>query len=115
MRHFRHLSRAEITDIVVSHNSGETQASLARRFGVDHSTIIYHVRKYEGSYLEDGSIYAVVKANVRSVCVHPSSRCTLCGEMRDELLRTERDQIRRLEAQLSDANSRLRIAGLNVE
>lgn len=115
MRQFRHLSRAEISEIIVSHNAGETQASLAQRFGVDHSTIHYHLNKYQKAYPEQGGIYAVIKVNVRKTCVHPSSRCTLCGKMRDELSRVERETIRQLRANLKDAMMRLRLAGEDVE
>lgn len=115
MRQFRHLSRTEISEIIVSHNAGETQASLAQRFGVDHSTIHYHLNKYQRAYPEQGGIYSLIKINIRKTCVHPSSRCTLCGKMKDELSRTEREIIRKLRAHLEDAKMRLRLAGEDVE
>ena len=115
MRHFRHLSRAEITDIVFSFEAGEKQADLARRFNVDHSTINYHVEKFRTAYPEQGDIYAVIKTDIRRTCVHPSSRCTFCGTMKDELQRSERELITRLTRELADAQTTLRMAGLLVE
>lgn len=115
MRNFRHLNNDEITEIVMAFTGGESQASLAKRFSVDHSTIHYHVNKFDRSYPEQGGIYAVLKTKVRKECHHPSSRCTLCGTMRDEFSRIEREQIRKLTIALKDAHSRLRVAGLFVE
>ena len=87
MRHFRHLGRDEITEIIVSYNSGVRQADLARQFNVDHSTIDYHVRKYQTAYPEQGGIYSLIKIGIKRECHHPSSKCTLCGLMSDELRR----------------------------
>jgi hypothetical protein len=115
MRSFRHLSKAEISDIVASHYGGESQASLARRLNVDHSTIHYHLRQYERAYPEEGGVYALIKVETRKVCIHPSARCTICGEMSDMLMRGEREEIRKLTVALEEANSRLRVAGLFVE
>lgn len=115
MRHFRHLTKAEISDIVASHAQGETQASLARRYGIDHSTVHYHVQAYERAYPEQGGIYAVIKVDTRKTCLHPSSRCTICGEMKDELIRVERETIRTLSERLERANSLLRTEGYDVE
>lgn len=115
MRTFRHLTRDEIADIIACHTGGETQASLALRFEVDHSTINYHVKRYRQAYPEGGGIYAAIKTQARKICIHPSGRCTLCGEMWDELRRQERDIIERLTKALSTANSRLRSAGFPVE
>jgi transposase-like protein len=112
MRHFRHLSGTEITEIVVAFNDGESQASLARRFGVDHSTINYHVAKYQEAYPEQGGIYAYLKVRTRRDCIHPSGRCTTCGEMWDMLARKERDQIAGLTKQLTEARRLLAAAGL---
>lgn len=115
MRHFRHLTRAEITEIIVSHNAGEMQADLARRFGVDHSTINYHLGKYRAAYPEQGGIYSLIKVDVARVCLHPSSKCTLCGEMRDEIRREETEIIAKLRRALDAANYTLRVHGLGVE
>lgn len=115
MRSFRHLKPAEISEIISAHHAGVSQAELARRFSVDHSTIHYHLEKFERSYPEEGGVYAVLKAKVRKVCAHPSGRCNFCGEMWDGLMRQERTQIATLTRKLADAQSRLRIAGLPVE
>lgn len=115
MRSFRHLSQSEISEIVTLHGDGVPKPVLAEQFGVDRSTITYHLTKFQRSYPEDGSVYAVIKSQVRKKCAHPSGRCTFCGEMWDELRRVEREQIRALTARLEDAHSRLRIAGLAVE
>lgn len=110
-RSFRHLSRAEISQIVSRFSLGETKAELARAFNVDHSTIIYHLDKYERAYPEQGGIYAFIKVEKKKSCLHPSARCTLCSEMWDKLERQETEHIRRLRGLLAEANSRLRIAG----
>lgn len=115
MRHFRHLTRSEISEIVVAHQEGQTRAAIAQRYDVDPSTVSYHIQKFERAYLEEGTVYSLVKVDIRKTCVHPSSRCTFCGIMRDELARTERETIRTLTARLHNANSKLRMAGLPVD
>jgi len=115
MRTFRHLTRSEIADIVHSHSAGEKQADLARRFSVDHSTINYHVAKYERAYPEEGGVYSLIKVEKRKVCIHPSGRCTICGEMWDELRRVEREAVRTLTQRLDRANASLRVSGFPVE
>lgn len=113
MRTFRHLTKDQITDIIVSFTSGQaTKAELARRYTVDHSTIIYHLEKYQAAYPEEGGIYSFMKVKVRRECLHPSGRCTLCGEMWDKLERQERATIRRLTKQLAEASHRLEAAGI---
>lgn len=112
MRSFRHLTSTEIRDIITSHLAGVTQAALARRFGVDHSTIHYHLEKFREAYPEQGGIYAYVKVSVRRECLHPSGRCTVCGEMWDKLERQERATIRSLKKQLAAPTSRLEAAGI---
>jgi len=113
MRHFRHLTKDEITDIIVSFTGGrESKADLARRYEVDHSTIIYHLDKYQAAYPEQGGIYAYMKIKARRECIHPSGRCTLCGEMWDKLERQERATIRRLTKELASATDRLAAAGI---
>ena len=115
MRTFRHLTSDEISDIILSFNEGESKASLARRFNIDHSTIHYHLKKYERSYPEQGGIYAFLKVRVKKVCTHPSSRCTLCGEMWDQIMRAERDENARLTRELKKAQELLGTAGMLVE
>lgn len=113
MRTFRHLTKDEITDIIVSFTGGkETKADLARRYAVDHSTIIYHLDKYKTAYPEQGGIYAFIKVKVRRECLHPSGRCTICGEMWDKLERLERSIIRKLKKDLVAATDRLAAAGI---
>lgn len=113
MRHFRHLTKDEITDIIISFTSGrENKAALARRYTVHHTTIGYHLGKYREAYPEDGGIYAYLKVRVRRECLHPSGRCTVCGEMWDKLERIERRTIRRLGKKLAEATERLRAAGI---
>lgn len=113
MRSFRHLTKAEITDIIVAHTNGrQSQAQLARIYGVDHSTISYHLKRFKGAYPEQGGIYAYMKVKVRRDCIHPSGRCTLCGEMWDKLERQERSTIRRLTKQLASASAALTAAGI---
>lgn len=115
MRHFRHLNQAEISQIIARYYAGETQTALADEFQIDRSTIHYHVDKYERAYPEQGGIYSVIKVETRRTCLHPSSRCSVCGEMWDQLARNERDEIERLTKSLAAAHSRLRIAGEYVE
>ena len=75
----------------------------------------YHVNRYDDAYPEDRSVYAVIKAKQKKACLHPSSRCTLCGLMRDELYRTEWRTIERLTEELAVATRKLVRAGLAVE
>lgn len=115
MRSFRHLSRAEISEIIVRHHQGETNVALATSFGVDPSTISYHIKQYERAYPEQGGIYAFIKIRVRKTCIHPSARCTLCSLMWDQIARAERDEIIALKRALDAANSKLRVCGMPVE
>lgn len=112
MRTFRHLTRAEITDLIVRHYQGEKNSVLAAELKVDASTVSYHIKKYERAYPEQGGVYALVKADMQRVCVHPSGRCTICAVMWDELRREERNRITELERDLAEAKERLRAAGL---
>lgn len=114
-RRLPRLTRAEIAEIVQAAHDGETHTSLALRFEVDRTTISYHLKKFDLAYPEQGGVYAIIKAQARQACVHPSSRCTFCGQMQDELMRGERETIRLLTQQLTDARQRLRRAGLPVE
>lgn len=114
-RQSRHLGQREISEIIVSYHGGESQAAIARRFNIDHSTVHYHLRKYEESYPEQGGVYAFIKTDIKQVCLHPSKRCTCCGEMWDELNRKEKDEIRSLTERLKRANSKLVVAGFAVE
>jgi transposase-like protein len=114
-RTFRHLTTAEISDIVLSFNQGVSKAELARRYDIDHSTIHYHIAKYERSYPEQGGIYAVIKVGVKRVCQHPSSRCTVCGDMWDQILHAEREENDRLKRELKKAHKVIELAGLLVE
>ena len=114
-RHFRHLTRAEISEIIARHKGGETNVALAQEFRCDPSTISYHVTKFERSYPEEGGVYALIKVQMRKTCVHPSGRCNYCGDMWDGLMREERETIQKLTRELEDAKSRLRVAGLLME
>ena len=115
MRHFRQLSKTQIMELVAMHHAGETHTEIAVKFEVDRSTVSYHITKYEQAYPEQPSFYAALKARIKKTCIHPSSRCTICGFMRDDLARQERETIETLTKQLNEANSRLRIAGLAAE
>jgi hypothetical protein len=118
MRTFRHLTKAEIKEIIVAYHTEKpqpTKADLGRRFNVDHSTINYHLARYERTYPEDGGVYALINVDIRKTCVHPSSRCTFCHQMRDEIERSERAQIAKLTAELERARSWMRIHGIPVE
>ncbi|MCR2833471.1 hypothetical protein [Parerythrobacter lacustris] len=101
--------------MIAAVQGGETQANVARRYSVDHSTVSYHLHKYENSYPEQGGVYAVIRAQARKACSHPSTRCTLCGHMADLIFREDKATIATLTKQLAEARSRLRVAGLPVE
>lgn len=113
MRQFSHLSKADVADIINSFNAGETKTQIALRYGIDHSTVIYHIRKYERQGSSD--VYSVITVQAPKPCIHPSTRCLVCGVPQDELRRIERDTIRDLTNKLRDAQERLRIAGIPVE
>lgn len=115
MRSFRHLTRTEITEIIHLKLEGVGNNDLAERYGCDPSTISYHFKQYKKAYPEEGGIYALIKIEVRRKCIHPSSVCTLCGMMRDELSRKEREIIESLGRRLNDAHSTLRSVGFDVE
>jgi hypothetical protein len=111
---FRHLSQSEVHDIIRSFNDGETKSQIALRYGIDHSTVIYHIRKHErlGSYSSD--VYAVVAVEPKP-CIHPSMKCLVCGRAQDELRREERQLIRDLQNRLKIAQERLKTHGIPVE
>lgn len=115
MRQFHHLTSGQISEIILSFHQGVSKAELARQFSVDHSTIHYHIAKYEQSYPEQGGIYAFIKVRVKKVCTHPSSRCTLCSEMWDQIRSAEREEIGILKRDLAKAKEQLRAAGYDVE
>lgn len=112
---FRHLSQSEVHDILRSFDAGETKSQIATRYGIDHSTVIYHIRKHErrGSFSSD--IYEVVTVQTPRECIHPSTKCLVCGVPQDELRRNERQQIRDLTHKLRMAQERLRLHQIPVE
>lgn len=103
-RPFTHLSQVEIRDIVSSFYNGEAKHSIAQRLQIDNSTVHYHIRKYERSFVEQSTVYAVVKSDFRKVCNHPSVKCSLCGKYHDTFRREEQQKICELETE----NERLR-------
>jgi IS30 family transposase len=115
MREFRHLSKSQISELISLHLEGLNQAAIALRLEVDPSTVSNHLKRYNSAYPEERSLYASLKAKARKVCIHPSGRCTLCGEMWDELRRTELVQVATLQSHLRDALSRLKVAGVDVK
>ena len=108
MRTFRHLSQAQISDIITSHRSGEQATAIAQRLAIHHSTVIYHVRKHA-----DGSVYAIIPPKPK-VCLHPSAKCLVCQQPWDEIRRQERAEIDSLRKKLRDAHDTLRTAGYLV-
>lgn len=115
-KRFTHLSQIEIRDIVSSFfNSGESKASIAQRLEIDHSTVHYHIKRYQKSYVEQSSVYALVKSGFRKECTHPSVKCSLCGVFQDNIRTEDRETIRELTAKLTVANRRLQAAGLYIE
>lgn len=115
MRQFRHLTKAEIRDIIEAWRNGAKPTDLATQYKVDPSTISYHLNKFERSYPEEGSFYASLKIRIRKVCVHPSGRCNFCGEMWDGIKRVERELIATLTRQNEEYRRTLRIHGLLME
>jgi IS30 family transposase len=112
---FRHLSQSEVHDILRSFDAGETKSQIATRYGIDHSTVIYHIRKHERRGSLSSDVYAVVAVREPKPCIHPSSKCLVCGLPQDELRRLEREQIRELTSKLQMAQERLRMNGIPVE
>lgn len=94
------LSKQSIQEIVISYKSGESQASLAKRFSIDHSTVRYHVDKYDESLLYGSGVYTLIRVNAQDACVHPSTVCSVCGKRHDTLHRDERLKIKELEQEL---------------
>lgn len=132
-RHFSHLSQVQIRQIISAFNEGEPKLHIARRFGIDHSTVHYHVSKFEQAYPQT-DIYPLVAFEPQKVCIHPSLKCAVCGQHKDAMHREERKHIRDLTAQvvpvvckaqielighlrrrLAIAHQRLEAAGLPVE
>lgn len=112
MKSSRQLTREQITAIVIAVSQGQTQTSLAVEYHVDRSTISYHVKKAAGSFPEEPSFYAELRAKIQPVCSHPSMRCSVCGEMHDNAVGPTQDRIRKLEAQIAQYESILRVNGL---
>lgn len=114
-RTFTHLSQVEIRDIVSSFYGGEAKSAIATRLAIDKSTVDYHVRKYEKTYPEQSSVYALVKVSVKKTCAHPSFKCSLCGTYKDAVHRDEKEVIRELTDALATAHARLKNAGIIME
>jgi len=112
-RQFTHLSQVEIRDIVTSYyTNGEAQNVIASRLGIDHSTVHYHIRKYNNALPEESNVYSLVKISMKRTCTHPSLKCHLCGSLQDNLLTVEKRTIADLTAKLQVANERLEKHGL---
>jgi hypothetical protein len=110
-----HLSKVEIRDIVSAYCNGEAKSAIATRLSIDHSTVIYHIRRYEKTYVEEPTVYALIKAQMRKKCAHPSKKCMLCGMAEDRLRTHDAEEIRTLSARLKRANERLARSGMDVE
>lgn len=118
MSNFRQLTKSDISDIVVEFQAGVTQAELARRYQVHHTTILYHVKKHDQSYYGDQDFYYFAKRHKHEpppLCLHPSARCFVCGMLWDEIERPELEIIAKLTKELAEARSTLRIYGHDVE
>lgn len=107
------LSKQQIREIIVAHRNGEPKAQIANRFGVDNSTVKYHVEKYEGSYYMGLSIYSVIQAEAQHECRHPSTKCLACGKRTDTMHRDEIAIIGDLTSRLRTAEDKLRSLGLD--
>lgn len=109
------LSEAEIRDIIMSNAKGESKLSIANRLGVDRGAVIFHIRKHEHAYDEDGTIYALFRAKMRETCNHPSLRCSVCGRMQDNVKREDMLEIARLKTVIEKQQLLLSQHGLVVE
>lgn len=92
-RSFKHLSGDQIKSIIELHVQQVPKLKIAERFGIDNSTVHYHINKYESTIgdIESGDFYSIVKIGVRAECKHPSLKCSCCGKYED-ILRSEQNQ-----------------------
>ena len=81
---------------------------IAERFGIDNSTVHYHINKYERTVgdLESADFYSIVKVGIRAECNHPSLKCSCCGKYEDNLKSEQNQKIMKLEEQIKKYISR---------
>ena len=101
-RTFKHLDSDTIKSIIELHVQQMPKLRIAEKFGIDNSTVHYHINKYERTVgdMESGDFYSIVKVGIRSECKHPSLKCSCCGKYEDNLKSEQSQKIIELQDQL---------------
>lgn len=106
MRHFSHLSHDDIRTIIKSVILlNEPKTHVAKRLNIDHSTVIYHVKKYEG--LPRERVVALITPKCEA-CSCTSMQCKQCGKFADNIKSDEYQEIYRLRQQVKDLTFKLK-------
>ena len=82
------LTKQQIREIVTRFRAGESPAQIAREHSIHPSTIYFHDEKTQTADIYDGgSVYSIIKTETQYVCIHPSTKCLVCGKLEDVILR----------------------------
>lgn len=108
MRSFKHLSNDTIRKIYVSHLAGEPKLAIAKRLGIDNSTVHYHINKIDNG--AKGPVYALIAPQCGDG--HKSFKCLVCGKAHDNIMSEEfqliirlKQRVKELEQQVSHETS----------
>ena len=101
-RSFKHLNSDQIKGIIELHVQQVPKLKIAERYGIDNSTVHYHINKYERTIgdIESADFYSIVKVGIRAECNHPSLKCSCCGKYEDNLKSEQSQKIIKLEEQI---------------
>ncbi len=108
------LSKETIREILIANSQGEAKSAIAARYGVDVSTVRYHVENFERTYGASANVYAVIRP-IQRACSHPSLKCLVCGMAHDNIHRREVETINALTTKLNEAREILRRYGHEIE
>jgi DNA-binding transcriptional ArsR family regulator len=108
------LSKETILEILTASADGETPGTIAKRFGVDPSTVRHHIEVFENTYGSVDHVYTVIRS-VQRICTHPSLKCLVCGQAHDHIHRRELEDIALLTTKLDIAREVLKRYGYELE
>lgn len=103
MRHFKHLTDTQIRHIYVAHLAGEPKLAIAKRLGIDNSTVHYHINKIDNG--GRGPVYALIAPQCGDG--HKSFKCLVCGKAHDNIMSEEFQLIIRLKLRVQQLEQQL--------
>jgi hypothetical protein len=112
MKQFKVLTKSELKDIYLSFLAEEPKLHIARRLGVDNSTVHYHINRLKNKSYEQ--IIALIEP--RDYChEHTALKCLVCGRIHDNIKSDEYQEIIRLKRRVLELEKQLYPNDENVD